>query len=959
MSGPAHATALLVGDGPARELAAALEAEHVSLLQAAPGTAAATLEAAVQRGSSPAVCILAGVPAPLALVRELRQGWSGPVLLACPADELAELRRRLSYTPMLGPNVSLLEESDPALAGEIVKAVRAEARARQLRTTLQRANARLAPASAAMAGAIAGTSDVHRLVTAERYLTRFLEQSAEAIVGLDGRDRVLYWNDAAARLLGPTAREARGRAIGELPFWNDAVAQALAAVRGSAEHAVAEVQAVPDTPVAVLEVALSAIADEQGAYAGAMLLLRDVSERHRQLALERSRSIEAISVANSRYRHLAMLFDRAPGFLAVTRGPDHVFELANRAYLATFGSRALLDRTMHDAFPELRDQLFMRLRDEVYRTGEPYVGRDVPVQVRLRPDAEPVERFLEFVYQPLAGKDGRVWGIICQGNDVTGQKQMRDQLLAHQNELERLVAERTAELQSAQAALHHAQKLESIGKLTGGVAHDFNNILQILRANLELLGQAVDPAGGAARRVDSALAAVDRGTKLTAQLLAFARRQPLRPEPVDLAVVVRSLSDLLHRALGEAIDIETRAEAGLWATLVDRMQFENVLLNLAINARDAMAGAGRLTIELSNVELDARYTARQEDLRPGPYVMLAMSDTGRGMEPEVLARAVEPFFTTKPEGEGTGLGLSMAYGFMKQSGGHLKIHSEPGKGTSVQLYLPRTLELPAYQTEPTGSAVRGGSETILVVEDDAEVRAVVTDGLAGLGYTVLQAEHPDAALAVLQGGARVDLLFTDVIMPGKLRSPELARLAAELLPGIGVLYTSGYTRDAIVHAGRLDPGVELLSKPYTRQQLAARVRQVLDRRPAQAAPAGPAAPPAPATPPALRRVVVVEDNDDGRDLLCEMIGLLGCDAAGVRTAEEALPLLATADILLTDVNLPGMSGVELARHAHRDHPGVRIVFASGGTRPDVDFPAAAIRKPFSMAQLELALKGAA
>ncbi|WP_338761117.1 response regulator [Massilia sp. METH4] len=931
------ASALLVGDEPAPDLATTLERTGIALTHVAPGGAVAALSAAVQRGDPPTVCVVAGAgngTEPLPMIRSLRRSWAGPVLLACPPERLPDVQRQLSYSPMLGPHVTLVEDDGATLAGEIVKAVQSEVRSRQLRATLQRANAALAPAAAV-------TGSFQRLATAERYLARFLEKSAEAIAGLDGGNRVLYWNEAATRLLGLDAREARGLPAQQLPFWNEDLEGALASLRAGSDHGVIEVHGMGGSRLDVLEVALSAITDDHGGYAGAMLLLRDVSARHRELAQERSRSIAALSVANSRYRHLATLFDRAPGFLAVTRGPDHVFELANRAYLSTFGSRALLDRPMHEAFPELRDQPFLRMRDEVYRTGEPRIGHDVPVRVRVRPGGELVERFLDFVYQPLTGKDGRVWGIFCQGNDVTEQKRMRDQLMAHQNELERLVAERTGELQNAQAALLHAQKLEAVGKLTGGVAHDFNNILQILRANLELLAQEVGNAEGPAKRLDSAMLAVDRGTKLTTQLLAFARRQPLRPEPVDLAVVVRGLDELLRRALGEAVVIDTVVENPLWATLVDRTQMENVLLNLAINARDAMGGTGRLTIELSNVELDRDYAARQEDLAPGQYVMLAVSDTGSGMSPEVLARAVEPFFTTKPEGEGTGLGLSMAYGFMKQSGGHLKIYSEPGKGTAVKLFLPRTLQAPLVQPVHHDDAVRGGSETILVVEDDADVRAVVTAQLGELGYTVLQAPHPEAALAVLQSGARIDLLFTDVIMPSNLRSPELARLASALLPGIGVLFTSGYTQNAIVHAGRLDPGVELLSKPYSRQQLALRVRHVLDRRPDVTPPAPP-----------QRRVLVVEDNDDGRELLCEMIGMLGCHAEGAGSAEEAVGRLGEVDVLLTDVSLPGMSGIELARRAHRDYPRLRIVFASGGTRPEVEFPTAAIRKPFTMAELQ-------
>jgi len=378
----------------------------------------------------------------------------------------------------------------------------------------------------------------------------------------------------------------------------------------------------------------------------------------------------------------------------------------------------------------------------------------------------------------------------------------------------------------AEALQRQAQKMESLGQMTGGIAHDFNNLLTVIVGNLELLKLRVGDDSRAQRHVDMALMGADRGAKLTHQLLAFARRQPLEPRPVNLAQLLPDLTDMLRRTLGELIEIETVGSPGLWNVSIDPHQFETGVLNLAINARDAMPQGGKLTLELANVRLDDAYAALHDDVQAGQYVVFGVTDTGAGMLPDVAARAFDPFFSTKGDG-GTGLGLSMVYGFVKQSGGHVKIYSEPGHGTTVKLYLPRTLDGVAVSYERPSSIDITGTETILVVEDEEPVRNTVTALIGGLGYRVLEAANGALALTILESEERIDLLFTDVIMPGPVSSRVLADRAAELRPSMKILFTSGYTENTIVHNGRLDAGVQLISKPYGRDQLAQKLRSVL------------------------------------------------------------------------------------------------------------------------------------
>ena len=381
---------------------------------------------------------------------------------------------------------------------------------------------------------------------------------------------------------------------------------------------------------------------------------------------------------------------------------------------------------------------------------------------------------------------------------------------------------------STEQQLRHSQRMEAIGQLTGGVAHDFNNYLMVIIGNLELLRQRItDPE--LVQRLEMALRGAERGAATTRQLLAYARRQPLEPHPVDVNRLIAEEASFLQRSLGESIEVQSVGAAGLWSVLADPAQLENALVNLAVNARDAMPDGGRLTIEAANVFLDDTYARAQTDVRPGQYVMMAVTDTGTGMPPEVAARAFDPFFTTKSDGKGSGLGLSQVYGFIKQTGGHVKIYSEIGQGTAVKLYLPRTLQTSAQERrEPEGAA--SGQGIVLVVEDDADVRQTAVATLRELGYAPLVAANSAEALAILSGDGPVDVLFTDVILPGELRGRELALRALALRPGLRVLFTSGYTQNAIVHGGRVDDDVVFLSKPYKKDELALKLRAVLECR---------------------------------------------------------------------------------------------------------------------------------
>ncbi|MGA6978732.1 MAG: ATP-binding protein [Pseudolabrys sp.] len=380
----------------------------------------------------------------------------------------------------------------------------------------------------------------------------------------------------------------------------------------------------------------------------------------------------------------------------------------------------------------------------------------------------------------------------------------------------------------AEQALRQSQKMEAVGQLTGGVAHDFNNLLTIIIGNLGIAKRGVVEAR-AERALNNALVGAERAAQLTQRLLAFSRRQPLNPRVLDINKLIVAISDLLTRTLGENIELETISGAGLWNVEVDASEMESTLLNLALNARDAMPTGGKLTIETSNAYLDDEYCREHEGILPGQYILVAITDSGAGMSAETIDRAFEPFFTTKEAGKGTGLGLSQVYGFMKQSGGHVKIYSESGEGTTIKLYLPRREgnELVISGDDDLNSE-RGGGETILIVEDDDGVRQYASEILRDLNYQIIEAKDSATALRLLDADKKFDLLLTDVVLPGK-NGRELANEVERRRPGTKIIFMTGYSRNAIVHHGRLDPGIELIPKPLTERVLARKIRQVLDR----------------------------------------------------------------------------------------------------------------------------------
>ncbi len=510
-----------------------------------------------------------------------------------------------------------------------------------------------------------------------------------------------------------------------------------------------------------------------------------------------------------------------------------------------------------------------------------------------------------------------------------------ERLAGLNEELEARVLERTGELKVAyeqlrqevaerervEDALRQAQKMETIGQLAGGVAHDFNNLLTIIVGNLETLQRrlsaGVEPET-LRRSAENAFRGAKRAAALTQSLLAFSRRQPLDPKPLDINKIVSGMSDLLQRTLGEQIAVQTVLAGGIWRSFADPNQLESAILNLAVNARDAMPGGGRLTIETANVHLDEAYSAMQSEVAPGQYAVVAVTDSGTGMSKDVMTRAFDPFFTTKDTGHGTGLGLSQVYGFVKQSGGHVKLYSEAGQGTTVKIYLPRLLSIGREEEADAQESVapRGlGSELVLVVEDDDDVRTHSTEILRELGYNVMEAANGAVALAILERNPQIKLLFTDVGLPGGMNGRQLADAARARFPRLKVLFTTGYAKNAIVHDGRLDPGVQLITKPFVYDALAAKVRDMLDLDDSP------------------KHVLVVEDEALVRMLTVDELLDLGFQVEEAGNATEALNKMRIAagriDAVIVDVGLPDRKGDDLARELRCMYVDLPVVIATG------------------------------
>lgn len=627
------------------------------------------------------------------------------------------------------------------------------------------------------------------------------------LISLDGV--VMSWNSGAKRLKGYEAAEIIGRPYATFftpeDQQRDLPLHALRTAASAGRFETEGWRVRKDGSRFRAHAIVDAVRDDNGEVIGFAKITRDVTQRE----LARQRLIDS----ETRFRRLVeAVVDYA------------IFQLDPSGVIQTWNSGA--QRIKGYTADEIIGQHFSRFYSEEDRAaGVPARALETAVREgrydaegwRVRKDGS--KFFALVIIDPIRDENGELIGFAKVTRDIT----------------ERMHAQRV--LKDAQERLAASQKLDAVGQLSGGIAHDFNNLLMIVIGNLETAQRYAKslrtPNANLERSIANAVRGAQRATALTSRLLAFSRRQPLDPKPLEVNRFLTGTADFLQRSLGEIVEVQVVGSAGVWQIEADPNHLEAALVNLAINARDAMPGGGKVTIEATNVFADEDYCRANPELSRGQYVLICVSDTGCGMSPDVSSRAFEPFFTTKELGQGTGLGLSQVYGFVKQSGGHVKIYSEVDQGTTVKIYLPRYTRQSAEQEqqESDNNTILPGErgEVILVVEDDDDLRAYLAEVLRGLGYQVLAAAHAQAALPILERiSRRIDLLLTDVVMPG-MNGRELGKRAQELRPDLRVLYMTGYSRNAVVHHGRLEEGVELLQKPIAQTRLAARVRDLLDQ----------------------------------------------------------------------------------------------------------------------------------
>ncbi|MGV7032290.1 PAS domain-containing protein [Methylobacterium symbioticum] len=687
--------------------------------------------------------------------------------------------------------------------------------------------------------------DQERLRRSEAFLSATLEALPVGVIMADADGRILRDNAANRELWGvppeTTTWEGYGDWAGYWPETGERLraeewGMARALLRGETVRGeLVEIERFDGGGRRLFLNNAAPIRGADGAILGGVVAELDVTDR---IAVERRlRASEALARENVERVQLALTAGAIIGTWIWDLPTDRF--TVDEAFARNFGldpdlgrDGLSLEQVIGTVHPDDKQALVAAIGEAV-RRGGPYAH-----QYRVR-RADGNYYWLEANGRVEHGPDGtpqRFPGVLIDVEERRAVEAERDranaQLRALTDTLESRVAERTAELMLAEEALRQAQKMEAVGQLTGGLAHDFNNLLTGITGSLELMSARIAQGryGDVDRYVAAAQGAAKRAAALTHRLLAFSRRQTLDPKPTDVNRLVRGMEELVRRTAGPGVAVEVVEAGGLWSVLVDPHQLENALLNLCINARDAMPDGGRLTVETANRWLDAA-AARERDLAPGPYVSLCVSDSGTGMSPEVMAKAFDPFFTTKPMGQGTGLGLSMIYGFVRQSGGQVRIYSELGQGTTLCLYLPRhrgAAEAPEAAPE-AGAAPRARvGETVLIVDDEPTVRMLVTEVLEDLGYAAIEAADGASGLTVLHSDVRIDLLVTDVGLPGGMNGRQMADAGRVSRPGLKVLFITGYAENAALGGGRLEPGMHVLTKPFSVDVLASRIRAMIE-----------------------------------------------------------------------------------------------------------------------------------
>jgi PAS domain S-box-containing protein len=653
-------------------------------------------------------------------------------------------------------------------------------------------------------------AELERHSDRERLFSAAVQSSNDAITTLTLDNIVTGWNPAAVRLFGWSSEEVFGRSI-DLIVPGDRRGEVRGIFekirRGESVLNYETVRSNKDGHDIKVSLNVSPIKLASGSVVGACTIVRDITESIKAKELieqeiaGRRRLAEILNNTINSMADAVLVADAEANIVLSNPAAQHLMGITTGMTLAQWTSRQEI--FMPDGVTTLpvEDRPLMRAI-----RGETFDGYGIVVRM---PNARDASTF-STTGGPIRGGTQFYAGGVVVYHDVT-------------------------EARETERQLRQSQKMEAVGQLTGGIAHDFNNILTVITGTIEILEEGVadrPDLAPIAKMIDDA---AERGAELTRNLLAFSRRQPLQPRKTNVNELVMETARLLRPTLGGNIEIESMLDDDASPALIDPSQLTTSLLNLALNARDAMPNGGKLTFETADVVLDESYAAMNAEVRPGPYVMIAVSDNGSGIPAAIADKVFEPFFTTKTMGKGTGLGLSMVYGFVKQSEGHVKIYSEDGQGTAIKMYLPRAAAQ-AEQADNTAPAepVHGGHETVLVVEDDALVRGYVLTQIKSLGYRTLSATNAAEALALIDNDSPIDLLFTDIVMPGGMNGRQLADEACKRRAGLKVLFTSGYTENAIVHHGRLDPGVLLLAKPYRKQQLAQMIRAALSAEPSSA-----------------------------------------------------------------------------------------------------------------------------